>query len=902
MGINYWIAKVANIKPKKALYPEHMEYVRKNAAEGMVLLKNGNDILPLKQNSVALFGAGSVDTVFCGSGSGYANAPYTVNCYEGLKNTGFSITSEEWIRRFKKESEKANRKDKTLGLLDVVWGGGKVYVDDLLITDDELNKARETDTVIYVIRRNAGEGADRKLEKGDYYLTDNEAKNLDTVCKNFRNVILVLNTFVIDTKFITERKDIDAVLLMSYNGNEEGNTLADILTGKSVPTGRLADSWAVDYEDNPASATFGSNDGNPFQKDYNEDIYVGYRYFDSFNIKPMIPFGYGLGYGRFEMKCLSVKADWNTAELQVNVKNVGDHPDKEVVQVYVSAPQGKLNKPWQELKGFKKTALLKPGEQETIDISIPMESLASYDSETAAFIMEEGDYVLRVGDHSRHTVEAGVIHVKGTGELRKVVSRLAPDHPLETLTATEMTEPVDYGFKEYYDHTEIVKNEVFEAELNSKDCVTANGYNPWYTRTDQQHASIIKAENSTFGDVVAGKVSLESFVASLPEEVLFRLVAGDASESPYPVTSRNPGKLKEVKAPKSSGATTKQYLKTLGIPQWTMTDGPAGLHIMGGVTCNPVGMALAQSWNTEFCQNIGAGIGRELKALNTSVILGPGMNIHRDPLCGRNFEYFSEDPLVSGKMAAAYTIGVQETDGTAVAIKHFAGNNQETERFKQNDTVSERALREIYLKGFEICIREADPKTVMTSYNLINGKHTSSNKELVTDILRDEWNFKGLVMTDWGTLSDKDLDLNAGNNLIMGGYRSDYLKAAYEGSEPEFEKNGYVKTRTFKLYGGLFKEEYEQWNSFRLDKEGKDTVSVTVTSGEKLNEKVLKAVEKGCAEIIENDDRSTTVVYKGTRKGKSISRKVLEQNACVVLEQIKDSLSCKLTYSDKKEN
>lgn len=896
MGINYWIAKAANIKPKKALYPEHMEYVRKNASEGMVLLKNENDLLPIKTKSIALFGAGSIDTVFCGSGSGYANAPYTVNCYEGLKNAGFNITSLDWIRRFKKESDKVNRKDKTLGLLDVVWGGAKIYIDDLLISADELQKAKEADTAIYVIRRNAGEGQDRKEIKGDYYLTDQEEKNLDIVCKNFKHVILVLNTFVIDTKFIVERKEIDAVLLMSYNGNEEGNTLADVLTGKSVPSGRLADTWAIDYKDNPASSSFGSNDGNSLQEDYNEDIYVGYRYFDSFNVKPMIPFGYGLGYGRFEMECLDVRADWKQVEVSVNIKNIGDHPDKEVVQVYASAPQGKLNQPWQELKGFQKTKLLNPGEQELVTICFPTESLASYDTETAAFIMEEGDHILRIGDHSRHTMQAGMIHVKGQATLRKVVNRMAPDHPLKAIVAKEMIEPTDYGFMSYYQHTKIIDRKPFELSLNGDECITIDGYHPWYTRTDKEHSDVQKAENSTFGDVVSGKVSMESFVASLPDEVLFRLVCGDANDSPYPVASRNPGNLKDIKAPKSSGATTRQYLKTLGIPQWLLTDGPAGLHIMGGVTCNPVGMALAQSWNTEFCQNIGVGIGKELKALNYSVILGPGMNIHRDSLCGRNFEYFSEDPLISGKMAGAYTRGVQKTKGAAVAIKHFAGNNQETERFQQNDTISERALREIYLKGFEICIREADPKTVMSSYNLVNGIHTSSNKELITDILRDEWNFKGLVMTDWGTLSEKDLDLNAGNNLIMGGYRSDYLKAAYEGSEPEFAKDGYVKTETFKLYGGLFKETLEHWNSFRLDKEGKDTVNVTVGSGEKINEKVYEAVKNGTAEIIENDDRSTKVVYRGIRKGKTLSRKVLEQNACVVLEQIKDSISCEIVY------
>ena len=894
----YWLTQLLNAKPHKHPFPEHMTYVRKIAADGMVLLKNENNTLPLKPGKVALFGAGAVDTVFCGTGSGYAFAPYTINCYEGLKNAGFQITSEKWLKRFMKASKQANQKDKTLNFLDAVWGGMRILIDDLPITNEELTAAKESDTAIYVIRRNAGEGGDRKLEKGDYYLSDQEMNNLKTIAKHFAHTIVVLNTCVIDTNFLLDIPGIDAVLLMSISGNESGNSLADVLTGKSAPTGRLADTWARQYADYPASATFASNDGNSLQEDYNEDIFVGYRYFDSMGIEPMFPFGYGLGYGQFNLSAVSVDVNWKEVSIKVAVENIGSHSDREVVQLYVSAPSGKLVQPWQELRGFAKTKLLDPGEKEIVTITIPTETLASYDMDTAAFVMEAGKYILRIGDHSRHTIPVANILVDETAAIRKVESRLALDRELTLVQPkAEIKAPVDYGAKNYYRHTKLVPSDIPEIGLTAKDCICVQGYNPWYRRTDEQHAAIVKDETATLLDVKAGKVSLESFVASLPEEVLYRLVAGASSETPYPVPSRNPGKVTDFKAPTSSGSTTKQYLKTLGIPQWMLTDGPAGLHISSsGATCNPVGMALAQTWDLEVCRKIGLGIGKELEACNYSVILGPGMNIHRDPLCGRNFEYFSEDPLVSGKIAAAYTIGVQEIPGTAVSIKHFACNNQETDRFKQNSTVTERALREIYLRGFEICVREAEPKTIMSSYNCINGIHTSSNPELLIDILRDEWGFHGLVMTDWGTESRKNLDLNAGNNLIMGGYRSDYLKAAYEGIAPVFDKDGYVKVDVFNVYGGFVKERVEQWNAFVPSKDGADRISTTVASGVKLNDRVLEMEKAGIAQITRNSDGSYTVTYRGTSEGKTLSRKVLEQNACVVLEQILDSVSYRLSF------
>ena len=286
---------------------------------------------------------------------------------------------------------------------------------------------------------------------------------------------------------------------------------------------------------------------------------------------------------------------------------------------------------------------------------------------------------------------------------------------------------------------------------------------------------------------------------------------------------------------------------------------------------------------------MGEGVGKELRAYDQSIILGPGMNIHRDPLCGRNFEYYSEDPLITGKMAASTTKGVQSIPGVGVSVKHFACNNQEESRTTGNSTVSERALREIYLRGFEICVREADPCTVMTSYNKLNGVQTSSHYELLTEVLRGEWGFKGTVMTDWGTQSNKTYDLHAGNDLIMGGYRTQALKAALLGLAPEFAEDGYVKTEVSKVYGGYFKETVEYWNTFVLDADGMDHVHTNVKADVKLHEKVSEMVASGIAFVEEKPDGSKTVTYKGLNRGAYLSLGDIQSCAMHVLHSIMNS-------------
>lgn len=411
-----------------------------------------------------------------------------------------------------------------------------------------------------------------------------------------------------------------------------------------------------------------------------------------------------------------------------------------------------------------------------------------------------------------------------------------------------------------------------------------------YIPEGKHYRTYIECPEATLPDVVDGKVTLEEFVASLDTGVLLRLVTGVASETPYLVESRMKVPMKPLEAPRSSGQTTSQYVESLGIPNTYLTDGPAGLYLGGqATTAWPVGMPQAQSWNPQLIEAIGDGFGKEMDAYDQTVILGPGMNIHRDPLCGRNFEYYSEDPLLSGKCAAAFTRGVQSHKGRMVSLKHFACNNQETDRACSNSSVSQRALREIYLKGFEIAVREAKPGTIMTSYNKINGRHSSENKELLQGIVRGEWGFDGLFMTDWNSQSYKPGDLHAGNDLIMGGLHVDYLESAIYGTEPVFTEDGAVEEKIFMAYGGMMRQPMESWGAFFPEAGGPDSCTVTVAAGTELNARVQPYVQKGIATVTEQGDGSRTVTYRGIRRGAHLALGDIQYCAMNVLRYLMKS-------------
>ena len=880
-------------------FPETAQVARQVAAEGMVLLKN-DGTLPLNGKKVALFGVGAVDTIVCGTGSGYAFSPYKVTILQGLKNAGMEITSGQWLKKYEKDQKEARKNGKKLSIIDKRWSGITPEAVESAITEDDLRGASAADTAIYVIRRNTGEGSDRKAEKGDYYLSDMEEKNLRAVAAHFAHTVVVLNTCIIDAVGINEIPGVSAVLLMGQAGLESGNALADILTGKVNPCGKLTGTWAKKYEDYPASKTFSMNDGDTENEDYTEDIFVGYRWFDSFGLEVEYPFGYGLSYTDFEMKPVSVTADWQNVTVTVQVKNTGKFPGKEVVQIYASAPSGKLAKPYQELKAYAKTGIIAPGGAEEVKLTFATENLSSYDEEKAAWVMEAGDYRIRVGNHSRDTKVAARIRLDGDAVTRQVSNQLALHKPLDLAVP-----PV--GAVESVDAPVIT--------LAAADCVTVDNVSriPKETVTFVPEGStfalpqrkyrfpfdlaervqtVRNCPDATLPDVKAGKVTMEEFVASLDTQTLLRIVTGTGKETKHPVPSRVSGKkYSNTIAMAASGKTTAQYTKTLGIPAIALCDGPAGLHLMGSnCTAYPVGMVLAQTWDAAAAARVGDVYGKELENYHVHIALGPGMNIYRDPLCGRNFEYYAEDPVLTGKTAAAFTAGLQDNHpGYGVALKHFACNNQEIDRITSSSNVSERAQREIYLKGFEICVREAQPLTIMSSYNCINGIHTSSRYDLLTDVLRGEWGFKGYVMTDWDSQSDKPYDFHAGNDIIMGGYSTDILAAAISGAAPQFDADGAIHQTVVAAYGGFFKNTQEDWNSFLPHADGADTVSVTVAAGTALSPRVEEARQKGLAQVQENADGSKVVTYRGTDRGQWLPLGDIQKCAIRVLTGLMNS-------------
>lgn len=858
-------------------FPETAQVARQVANEGIVLLKN-DGTLPFKGKKLALFGIGAIDTIICGTGSGYAFSPYKVTVIQGLLDAGIEVTSTAWLDKYKKDQQKAAKSGKKLSILDKRWCGTTPEAVETPITAEDLNAASDADTAVYVIRRNTGENCDRKAEMGDYYLSDIEEQNLRAVAGRFAHTIVVLNTCVIDAVKINSIPGVSAMILMGQAGLESGHALADILTGKVNPSGKLTDTWAKRYEDYPASKTFSTNDGLTDNEDYTEDVFVGYRYFDSFGLDVEYPFGYGLSYTDFEVEPVAMTADWNKVCVTVKVRNIGKAAGREVVQVYASAPDGRLPKPYQELKGYVKTGIIAPGDAAEVTITFATENLSSYDEEKAAWIMEPGDYLIRVGNHSRATKVASVIRLDDEVVTRQVSNQLAPEMPLERIVPPVRTsEPVAAPVITLVaadcvtidNVSRIPKETVTYVSEGSNYTVPERKYHfPFHLKERIQ--TVRACPNATLPDVKAGKVTMEEFVASLDTETLLRIVTGTAKETKHPVPSRTGNKkYSNTTAFAACGKTTAQYTKTLGIPAIAFSDGPAGLHLPGSnCTAYPVGMVLAQTWDTDLAARVGDVYGKELEKYNVHIALGPGMNIHRDPLCGRNFEYYSEDPVLTGKTAASFTNGVQKNhSGYGVALKHFACNNQEIDRISSSSNVSERALREIYLKCFEICVREAQPLTVMSSYNSINGTHTSSRYDLLTDVLRGEWGFKGYVMTDWDSQSEKPYDFHAGNDIIMGGYSTDIIAAAISGAEPVFGPDGAVRQKTVAAYGGFFKNTQEDWNSFIPCKDGADTVSATVASNQKLSPRVEDAVKNGIAEVTEQSDGSKIVTYHGIDRG-----------------------------------
>ena len=778
-------------KKEQSWEKEHRMIARRAASDGMVLLKNEDHILPLKKGcKVALYGAGAGKTIKGGTGSGDVNERKTVSIYEGMKNAGYDITTQQWIKDYDRIYDEARQEWKNdIKKAAEVTGGGTMDFFEVYSTTpfrlpagpaiDKADKDDMTDTAIYVISRIAGEGADRFAVKGDYYLKDDEHKMLEDICCCYKNVIVVINAGAqIDLSFMSEFENIKGLLVIVQPGMEGGNAFADVICGKVTPSGKLVDTWAFNYDDYPNSATFSHNNKDVNTEVYEEGIYVGYRYFDTFRIPVRYGFGFGLSYTEFELSVENVEKSANgNLRITVKVKNVGMAQGREVVQIYVSVPQGKVEKESRRLAGFKKTKNLQPGEEEMVQIEIPVERLTYYSEKMAAWILEDGDYGIWAGNSLNAAKLCACAKLDRSVILEKDRNICSLQQEIQEISQGEEN-AVDYDY-----------SGLTVINLDAQDYKTKEIY---YRENNE-----IYDENAM------------QFVNGLTEEELMHLATGD----PGKAQGGNLGAA-GISVPGSAGETHSCALDK-GLASIVLADGPAGLRLMkyyhvyegkivqmpfefsleGGLfydekeqlpgdryyqycTAIPVGTLLAQTWDTELVSEVGYMIGNEMNCFGVTLWLAPGMNIHRNPLCGRNFEYYSEDPLVAGMIAAAMTNGVQKNKGCGTTIKHFACNNQEDNRMGSNSVLSERALREIYLKGFEIAVKQSHPMSIMTSYNLINGVHAANNHCLCTDVARNEWGFDGLIMTDWTTTERDDSCtaagcMRAGNDLVMPGCLSD---------------------------------------------------------------------------------------------------------------------------------
>lgn len=683
---------------EKFIFPNMPEKCLQSAEEGTVLLKNENAVLPIKDEKISVFGRCQINYFYVGYGSGGdVNQPYEVSLIDGLKNNGVRL-NEELLAIYEKWCA-----DNPIN--HGFWGHWPMNYPEMELSADVVKKAGEnSDKAIVVIGRAAGEDRENKLEKGSYYLTDTEINMLNLVTANFDKIIVIMNCGnIVDMSWVKDYGyKISGIIYAWQCGMESGNAIANILTGKANPSGRLADTIAVKYEDYPSAKDFGNLEYN----NYTEDIFVGYRYFETFAPeKALYPFGFGLSYTTFNIEPVSFEYNENV-KISVKVTNTGAVAGKEVVQIYVSAPSVKLHKAKKSLVAFKKTSELAPNESETLEFTVKPYDFASFDEDIYSYILEEGEYVFLAGNSVKTENVAGKVTIGYT--VLEELSQICPvKNPFKLITG-EMTKTGDLDLKK-----RILDN--LPKEIGFKG---DKGY---------------KLE-----DVKAGKISLDEFISQLDNKELEALTRGQGKmDSHYGVVG-NAGAFGGIIP----------SLQEKGIPPIITTDGPAGIRIRKYTSLIPCGTALACTWNTPLIEELTSVMGAELSHHKSDVLLAPGMNIHRNVLCGRNFEYFSEDPLLSGKMAGAYTRGIQSGGGSACP-KHFACNNQEVKRTTNDSRLTQRALREIYLKGFEICVKEASPLNIMTSYNKINGVWSHYNYDLVTTVLRGEWGYEGNVITDW---------------------------------------------------------------------------------------------------------------------------------------------------------
>jgi beta-glucosidase len=711
------------------------EVSRRAAAEGIVLLKNDGGVLPLAESApIAVFGRVQVDWFTVGYGSGGdVRPPYSWNLLDALRadpavqvDEALAARYEEWSAAHAVEAEPE-------------WGTWPRSHPEMPLTEAEIAEVAErTGLAVVVVGRAAGEAREQALEPGSFYLTDDERTLLARVGAAFERTVVVVDTGnVIDLAW-TRDEALDAVVLAWQGGMESGRAVVDVLTGAVPAGGRLTSTIATRYEDYPTHENFGAEEHN----EYVEDVYVGYRWFETFAPESVLyPFGFGLSYTSLDVRDVAVVADGDTVTVTAEVANTGDHDGTEVVQVYVRAPHGLLGRPARHLAGFAKTGRLRPGATERVEVTFDLTDVAAYDDagvtgHRSAYVLEAGAYEVLVGADVRAAHPVGAVEVPELRVVRTLreVAAPRPEHAFERVVAR----PGEDG------RAVQGVEKVPTATVARRDRVLAGLPEPLERTGD---VGIVLA------DVAAGRATLDAFVAQLDDDELEALTRGDFTMDSPLGEAGNAGAL---------GGTI-AALRAKGVAPLTTTDGPAGIRLAVHTALLPCGTALASTWNPDLVRELNALLGAEMAAKGSDVLLAPGMNIQRDPLCGRNFEYFSEDPLVTGVMAAATVDGIQGS-GLAACPKHFAANNQETNREHNDSRVSERALREIYLRGFEICVTRAAPRTIMTSYNKVNGVWAHYHHDLVTTVLRDEWGYTGTVMTDWWMRPATDPDFPALTN------------------------------------------------------------------------------------------------------------------------------------------
>lgn len=765
----------------------------KAAEEGIVLLKNDKKILPLNISmKIGLYGAGAGKTVKGGTGSGDVNNRSNISIYQGLKENGIQIVSEKWLTNYESIYAEARRawKEKILEEAKFVENPFDAYAENpFAMPEGRAVTAEDTvdaQTAIYVVSRISGEGKDRRRVEGDYYLSRREREDIRFLDAQKIPTVLILNSGgpVELTDILEETENICAVLNISQLGQRGGLALANVLLGKVTPGGKLTATWARRYEDYPCAEEYSYLNGKLEREEYKEGIYTGYRYFDTFGVKPLFPFGYGLSYTEMQIRFHGMKTSGDGVEVEAEVTNTGEtFSGKEVVQVYVSLPQDESGKEYRRLAGFAKTKLLKPGEKELLKIRIDRKTLAYFSEEQHAWIAEKGYYAVWVGNSIASLTLAAMLEVPESVILDKT-------NILEN--QTDITEEV-------YDRQNLSARTLKWKEKAENEKI---GRYIYYPEPEKRTECTCQPENK------------------IPAKDLLPLFYGNIAG-----ISSNLGAA-GIRVPGSAGETTAALYEQYGVSPLIMADGPAGLRlqqnyevdretdtvygigVLGSLengylrtdethenadryyqfcTAFPVGTALAQTWDTALVEKVGIAVAEEMEEFHIDLWLAPGLNIQRNPLCGRNFEYYSEDPLLSGTMAAAMTKGVQSRPGCGVTVKHFACNNQEDNRMGVDAQVSERALREIYLRGFEIAVKESRPVAIMSSYNLLNGVHAANSVDLCTTIARKEWGFDGVIMSDWNTTVPEDGSIpwkcvTAGNDIIMPGNAADAenIRKAFE--------------------------------------------------------------------------------------------------------------------------